>query len=97
MKKNINELCFISATEALTLFKSKSLSPVELLEAQIARTEAIESQINAFTYNRFEVARKLAKHAEDNHMKNAGNLGALTGITVALKDETSMRDENTTV
>jgi len=96
LKKNINELCFISATEALTLFKSKSLSPVELLEAQIARTEAIESQINAFTYNRFEVARKLAKHAEDNYMKDVGNLGALTGITVALKDETPMRGENTT-
>ena len=58
--KNINELCYISATEALTLFKSKSLSPVELLEAQIARTETIESQINAFTYDRFAAARKLA-------------------------------------
>ena len=52
--KQINELCYLSATEALALFKSKSLSPVELLEAQITRTDAVESQINAFTYNRFE-------------------------------------------
>lgn len=94
--KQINELCYLSATEALALFKSKSLSPVELLEAQITRTDAVESQINAFTYNRFEAARELAKHAEDNYLKDADNLGALTGITVALKDEFPMRGENTT-
>ena len=51
--KDNNALCYISATEALRLFKTRSLSPVELLDAQIAQTKAVEPVINAFTYDRF--------------------------------------------
>ena len=36
-----NDLCYISAVEAITAFKSKKLSPVELMQAVIARAEAV--------------------------------------------------------
>ncbi|WP_439119778.1 hypothetical protein [Marivita sp.] len=42
-----NDLCLISATTALVLFQERKLSPVDLLEAQIARAEQVEPDINA--------------------------------------------------
>ena len=58
------DLCYLPATEALARFKAKTLSPVELLEAYIARAEAVEPTINAFTYTHYDEARALAKKAE---------------------------------
>ena len=43
------ELCYLSASEALEHFKARTLSPVELLDAQIARTQAINPTLNAIT------------------------------------------------
>ena len=45
-----DDLLYITATEALQRFADKSLSPLELLEAQIARAEATAETVNAFTY-----------------------------------------------
>jgi Asp-tRNA(Asn)/Glu-tRNA(Gln) amidotransferase A subunit family amidase len=91
-----NDLCYIGAVHALKLFKSRSLSPVDILEAQISRAEEIEPEINAFTYDRFESARTRAKIAEDNYIKGNTDTGVLTGLTVALKNEPPMEGENTT-
>ena len=41
------DLCYISATKALELFRSKELSPVELLQACITRAEAVEPSVFA--------------------------------------------------
>ena len=38
---------YLSATEALRLFRSGELSPVELTEAVIARAEAVEIETDA--------------------------------------------------
>ena len=46
---NDTELCYLPATEALRLFRTHKLSPVELLEAQIKRANQVEPIINAFT------------------------------------------------
>ena len=35
------DLCYLGAAEAISLFKRKALSPVELMEAVIARAEAV--------------------------------------------------------
>ena len=43
-----NELCYLSAVEALARFKARELSPVELMRAVISRAEAVEPTINAF-------------------------------------------------
>ena len=50
------ELCYLSATEALERFEAGTLSPVELVRALIARAEAVEPRINAFTYTFYERA-----------------------------------------
>ena len=55
------DLLYLTATEALKRFANKSLSPVELLDAQIARAEATADSVNAFTYTHFDEARDAAK------------------------------------
>jgi len=55
------ELCYLSATEALAAFKSRKLSPVELMGALIARAEAVDPKINAFPMKHFERALSEAR------------------------------------
>ena len=42
-------LCYLTAAEARLRFESRSLSPIELMQALIDRSERIEPHINAFT------------------------------------------------
>ena len=57
------DLVYMPAAEALRRFKAKTLSPVELMTATIARAEATRKKINAFTYTHFDEAMDLAKKA----------------------------------
>ena len=59
-----DELCYLSAQEALARFKDGSLSPVELAEAVIARAEAVDAPNGAFTQTYFDEAREAARVAE---------------------------------
>lgn len=90
------ELCYLSATEALSLFKSHKLSPVELLDALIERCEAVEPKINAFSSVRFDIAREQAKAAENIYMQPNATPRPLEGIPVALKNEPALEGDNTT-
>ena len=58
------DLCYLSAVEAVERFKTRSLSPVELVSALIERIEAVELKVNAFTYTFFERALEQAREAE---------------------------------
>ncbi|MBJ6373221.1 amidase [Sedimentitalea sp. CAU 1593] len=80
------DLLYLTATEALKRFADKTLSPVELLDAQIARAEATADSINAFTYTHFDEARESAKASEARWVKGAP-AGCLDGLPVAIKDE----------
>jgi Asp-tRNA(Asn)/Glu-tRNA(Gln) amidotransferase A subunit family amidase len=90
------DLCYLSACEAIERFTAKTLSPVELLRALIERAEKVDPLVNAFTYDRFEVAIEQAEQAEATYARGSGAPGKLTGIPVALKNEASMKGEPTT-
>ena len=79
------ELHYLSAVEAIELFQTHKLSPVELMKAVIARAEAVEPRINAFSYRYFEEALQAAHTAEARYQ--SGNARALEGIPLAVKDE----------
>ena len=58
-----NDLCYLTAVNAITQFQNKTLSPVKLMQAIIARTEEMEPQINAFSFTYFDEALEAAKEA----------------------------------
>ncbi|MFP6741743.1 MAG: amidase, partial [Alphaproteobacteria bacterium] len=91
-----NDLHYISATEAISRFKARSLSPVELMTAVIARAEAVNPKINAFTYQFFDRAMDQARKAELRYGKTDGRTRALEGIPIVIKDETALKGERTT-
>src|SRR4051812_40677813 len=91
------ELCYLGGTEAIEQFKSKRLSPVELVQALIARCEAVNPKVNAITYEFHDRALKQAKEAEDRYMKSDGRLRPLEGLPVAIKDFHAVKGEITTL
>lgn len=90
------ELCYMSATEAIRRFKDRSLSPVELMAAIIARAEAVEPVCNLFTHSYFDAAMDQARKAEAKYAKPGARVRPLEGIPVAIKDENSIKGQNTT-
>ncbi len=81
----MTEPCDLSAITARRLIGEKKLSPVELLESCLARTEAMNPAINAMVAMLPERARAEAKAAEAAVMRG-DKLGALHGLPVGIKD-----------
>jgi amidase len=73
------------AVELRRLIGQRQLSPVELLDACIARIEALNPAINAIAATDFERARKAARDAEAQVMRGAA-LGPLHGLPLGVKD-----------
>ena len=82
-----DDLCFTPATRLSPLIRRKELSPVELIDAVLARIEACEPRINAFATLTAERARDAARRAEDALMRDDA-AGALFGLPVTIKDLT---------
>ena len=61
------ELCYMPAVTALEQFREAKLSPLELLNALIARDQKVEPSINAFTDRYFEEALEKAAAAEERY------------------------------
>ena len=79
-------LHYLSATDALKLFQSRELSPVELMQAVISRSEELEPSINAFSHTYFDAALDEARASEDRYAKGESR-GVLDGLPLAMKDE----------
>src|SRR5512139_1592268 len=75
----------LSAVEARRLVGSRALSPVELVDACIARIESVDGAVNAMVTRAFERARADAREAEAMVMRGE-TLGVLHGLPVAIKD-----------
>jgi aspartyl-tRNA(Asn)/glutamyl-tRNA(Gln) amidotransferase subunit A len=75
----------LTLAEAARLISVRKLSPVEYTECLLARTEALEPQLNAFITLTRDAAMAAARTAEAEIMR--GDLrGPLHGIPFALKD-----------
>jgi Asp-tRNA(Asn)/Glu-tRNA(Gln) amidotransferase A subunit family amidase len=90
------DLCYMTATEALAAFKTRALSPVELLRAIIARCEQLEPKVNALTYTYFDRALEQAKTAEAQYSRPSRQPRPLEGVPLAIKDFHPVKDEITT-
>ena len=78
-------LHYMTVTDAAHAVATKALSPVELMEAHLARIEKLDPMLNAFIRRDGETALAAAKVAEAQ--ASAGRLrGPLHGIPVGIKD-----------
>lgn len=77
---------YLTAQEAIEGFTDKSLSPVELMEATIARAEAVQETLRPFTYTHYDEAMDQARAAEARYAKGAPR-GPLDGLPIGIKDE----------
>ena len=90
------ELCYLSATDQLRLFRSGELSPVEVLQAQLDRMTAVEPVVSAFTDTFPDEALAAARAAEAIYRSRPGDARPLEGLTVAIKDEMDVRGQRNT-
>jgi amidase len=75
----------MTAAELAGRIRRRELSPVEVMEAAIARIEAGNKRLNAFVHLDFEQARERAARAEAAVTSGAA-LGPLHGVPTAMKD-----------
>jgi Asp-tRNA(Asn)/Glu-tRNA(Gln) amidotransferase A subunit family amidase len=91
-----NELCWKPARELARLIRAQEVSPVEVVEAFLARIERINPQINAYCTVTADQARAAAREAEAA-VQAGERLGPLHGVPFSLKDLTPTRGIRTTM
>ena len=92
---NDTALWSMPATELAAAIRARRLSPVEVAEAILARMERLNPQLGAYCTPTPELARELARAAEERVMRGEP-LGLLHGVPVSIKDMTWTRGIRTT-
>lgn len=85
-----SELRQLTIAEASKLIDKKEISPVDLVDACLARVNATEETLNSFISVYPDMARKVAK-AEEDMIMAGHSLGALHGIPLSLKDNIGVK------
>ena len=84
-----------SACELASLIRERAVSPVEVLDAHLAVIARVNPKLNAIVTLVAENAREAARAAEAAVMRG-GELGALHGLPLAVKDITRTAGIRTT-
>ena len=90
-----DELAYLSAREAVDRFAARRLSPVELMQALLARAARLAPVYNATAAIHAESALAAARAAEVRYMD--GTARPLEGVPVAIKEETAVRGWRRTI
>jgi len=86
----VGELTYLSAISMAEHIRLKKLSPVELVEAHLARIEKLNPKLNAFVQIDTDGARRQARSAETAVMRGE-KLGPLHGVPVSIKSSIAVR------
>jgi aspartyl-tRNA(Asn)/glutamyl-tRNA(Gln) amidotransferase subunit A len=81
----MTDLHWMTATQLVSAFRDKDLSPVEVAEYLLGRIEALDAQINAFCLTDPETTLAMARASEERWMAGEPQ-GLLDGVPVAIKD-----------
>ena len=82
---SLEDLCFTPAIELAARIRRRELSPVELMNAVLARIERLQPQLNAYTVVYSELALAAARRAESEVTADRA-LGPLHGVPFSVKD-----------
>ena len=80
-----NDLCSLSATDLLRLYRTRQASPVEATRAVLARIEKLNPKLNCFCLVDAKSALASAKASEARWRKGEPG-GLLDGVPVSIKD-----------
>lgn len=80
------DLCWLPATDLARLVRTRKVSPVEVVDAVLARIEKLNPTLNAYVLVTGERARRQAKAAERAVRQKGANLGPLHGVPFSVKD-----------
>ena len=92
---NKEDICFMSACDMLEKIKTQELTSQEITENIIERIEKINPIINAYCTPTFDLARTMAKKA-DERIKKSEKVPALNGIPTSIKDLALLKGVRTT-
>ena len=90
-----HELCWLGATELASLLRARTVSPVEVVEALLARIDVLNGPLRAYVHVCGEQALAAARAAE-LELGVGIDRGPLHGIPVAYKDIYDVRGVPTT-
>jgi len=90
-----DDLIWKSAHELSKLYRAKEVSPVEAVEAALARLEQVEPKLNAFVTVTADQARAEARAAEQRLLGD-DDLPPLFGVPITIKDLTDTAGVRTT-
>ena len=82
---NAEDLCYTPASELTQMIRAKTLSPVELMSATLARAETLNPLLNFICTPTYDTARASARTAEAAVMRGDA-LGILHGVPATIKD-----------
>jgi amidase len=86
----MSELTFLPAVSMAAQIRNKKVSPVELVEAHLARIESLHPQLNAFVQVDTAGAREQARRAEDA-VAQKRELGPLHGVPLSIKSSIAVK------
>ncbi|HKS82043.1 MAG TPA: amidase [Candidatus Acidoferrales bacterium] len=83
----MTDLNLLSASEVARGIRARKISPVELVDAHIARIERLNPRLNAFVHTDFDRARAQAKSAEEFVARRGKRkpLALLHGVPITIK------------
>jgi Asp-tRNA(Asn)/Glu-tRNA(Gln) amidotransferase A subunit family amidase len=84
------ELTLLSAVSMAEQIRRKKLSPIELVEAHLARIEKLNSKLNAFVQVDAEGARREARVAE-HALTRGERVGHLHGVPISIKSSLDVK------
>jgi amidase len=86
MTTDHDDLCFVSATDLAHLYRARKVSPLEVVQAVLARIDAVNPAVNAYVTVAHESALASARRATRVLSRKARTLAPLHGVPVSIKD-----------
>jgi amidase len=81
-----DDVCFVPATELARLYRRRRISPLEVMQAVLARIDAVNPTVNAYVTVARESALAEARRATRLLSRKPSTLPPLHGVPVSIKD-----------
>jgi aspartyl-tRNA(Asn)/glutamyl-tRNA(Gln) amidotransferase subunit A len=92
---NLTDPLFLSITELTNQFRQRTLSPVELFQGVLARSELVQSRLNAFRLIDGAKTLEAARESESRWARGEP-LSAIDGVAIAIKDNQAVAGQKRT-